>query len=370
MSLNFQPKFSSLNVTTAIASMVIGVSILTLPRVAVDAVGTPDVWIDALAGGLLAMLAGYFCAKLSQHYPSYHFYQITGILIGKWGGALLTLFYSLYFFFLCVYEARVQSEVIRHFLLDQTPIHVTIIAFLLAGLYLVIGGPQPIVRLFLLYFPATILILFSIAILNYQSFQIENLLPVLHHGWTPVLRGLSATTPSYMGFEIIMFLTYMMKSPAGATKSVVIGLGFATLIYTTITLLVIGTLTAHEVKALTWPTMEFVKQIEFPGAFFEHYELFFMVIWVLSIFTTFVFCFYLVSLGLSLLVPIRLRLLQVLLTPIMYAFTMLPQDLDQAFFLGTQLGYVSIMASGIIPISLLLFSKWRKSANAQQDKQT
>ncbi|OAJ76243.1 spore gernimation protein [Brevibacillus sp. SKDU10] len=370
MSLNFQPKFSGLDVSTFIASMVIGVSILTLPRVAVEAVGTADVWIDVLAGGILAMIAGYFCAKLSQQYPSYHFYRITQIIAGKWVSSLLILIYSLFYFFLCVYEARVQAEVIRHFLLDQTPIHMTIICFLLAGLYLVMGGAHPIVRLFLLYFPVTILILFSIVLLNYQSFQIENLLPVLKDGWMPLLHGMPATSPSYMAFEVIMFLTYMMKSPADSSKSVVIGLGFATLIYTTITVMVVGTLTAHEVKTLTWPTMEFVKQIEFPGAFFEHYELFFMVIWVFSIFTTFVFCFYLVSLGLSLLVPIRLPLLQVLLTPLLYAFAMVPQNLDQAFSLGTQLGYASIITSVVIPILLLLCSKWRKPVNAQQEKQT
>jgi spore germination protein len=46
-------------------------------------------------------------------------------------------------------------------------------------------------------------------------------------------------------------------------------------------------LTLNEVITLTWPTMEFVKQIEFPGAFFEHFEIFFITIWLLNMFTTF-----------------------------------------------------------------------------------
>ncbi|XOS90558.1 GerAB/ArcD/ProY family transporter [Brevibacillus laterosporus] len=49
------------------------------------------------------MIAGYFCAKLSQQYPSYHFYKIVQILAGKWIGSLLILIYSLfYFFFMCL----------------------------------------------------------------------------------------------------------------------------------------------------------------------------------------------------------------------------------------------------------------------------
>lgn len=359
--------FPPFQLTITVISTVFGVAILTLPRVVAEDVGTPDVWIDVILGGIVSSVAMWICLVLSNRFPQENFYEYNARIVGKILGTCISLFYIVNYTIFGAYEARIQADVVRHYLLNQTPLEVTILSFLLVGLYLVVGGLRAIIRINQFYFPITLFILFSILFLNWQNFEFDNLRPVLEKGFAPLAPGVLSTSQAFSGFEIILFLLAYTRHAKKAFWPLLAGMALVTIIYMIIVIMVIGSLTLEEVKTLTWPTMEFVKQIEFPGAFFEHFEIFFISIWILNMFTTFFIDLYLASLGIHLLFGWKKKRVMLLLIPVMYGIALYPEDLNEALGLGLIIGNASLLTSLLIPLSLLLLAVLLRKRQDQQN---
>lgn len=369
MNTNPKDKITPVQATIAVSSIIIGVGILTLPRGLVDAMGTPDGWISVILGGLISMGAGYVIVKLSQRFPGQTFYQYSQVVVGKFLGWLFSLLLITYFIMFAGLEARILGEVIRSYLLDKTPIEVLIISFMSVGIYLIVGGINPMVRVFELYFPIITVIFFSVILLNFQGFEIDNLRPVLGQGMMPVLKGVQTTSFSYLGFEIMLILTAFMKEPYRAVKATLTGIGIPIFFYLIMIVMVIGDFTIEEVKTLTWPTMELAKEIEFPGAFFERFESFIIVIWTLAIYTSFVIPYYFVSLGLGQLFKKDIHYFVYGLLPVIYIIAMYPQDLNSAFKMGDYLGYMGLFIAGLMPLILLIVALVRRKGCEKKENQ-
>jgi len=191
------------------------------------------------------MAAATVVLKLSQRFPGQTFYQYSQIVAGKGLGILFSLLLILYFVLVAGFEARIHAEVVNHYLLDETPIEVTVLVFLFAGIYLITGGLHPMIRLFQLFFPVILLIfLFSLVVLA-PLVEIDNLRPVLGQGITPVIKGLKAASLPYLGFEVMLILTAYMKKPEKAVKAVLAGLAFPLVFNLAAVILTTGILTVE-----------------------------------------------------------------------------------------------------------------------------
>ncbi len=59
MITDSKDRISTVQATVTVASTIIGVGILTLPRTATEAMGTPDAWMAVLLGGMIAYILLY-----------------------------------------------------------------------------------------------------------------------------------------------------------------------------------------------------------------------------------------------------------------------------------------------------------------------
>lgn len=345
-----------------------GISVVTLPRVAGKETGTPDAWINFLLAGLICIMLGFVCAKLSQRHPGQTLFQFSQILLGKPIGSILNVLYVIYFITMATYQVRIHAEVVRHYLLDTTPIAFTSLCMILVSAYLAAGGLNPILRLCELLFPLTTIVIIGVMLLGIRNFDIGNFRPVLAEGVLPVLKGLKATALPFSGFETIMILGAFMTVPKKAAKAVMIGIAFPTLIYFTLLVIVIGNIGLDTVETLTWPTIEVIKTIEIPGAFFTNFEILFIAVWVIQIFITCVFSIYYASLGMSQMLRINRNHLHFFVIPFVYFLSLYPDTLDSAFTFGDFNGYIALLLSGAMPIFLLLFS-YAKGKPKEEQKQ-
>lgn len=352
----YDEKIATSQVAAAIASMIFGAGIVTLPRAASEAIGTPDVWISILLGGFISIVLGIVCAKLSQRYPGHTFFEYSTLVVGKLIGFVLNLSFVMYCIFVAIYEVRMNAEVIRHFLLDRTPIEFTSFCFMLISTYLVLGGINPIVRLMELLLPITTIVIFGVMLLGFQNFELDYFRPVLSEGIMPIFKGLQSTATPYLGFEIIMILTAFMSVPKNAHKAVVVGISIPIVIYFTTLVIVIGNLSVEAVKTLTWPTIEVIKTIEFPGAFFTNFEILFIAVWAIEMFTTLVVFQYLASLGMKQMFHINIKYFHYGFFPLIYFLSFYPENLDEAFKMGDLVGYVAMFFAGAMPVILLIIS--------------
>lgn len=338
----------------------LGAGILTLPRAAGEHVKTPDVWISVILGGLIAMTAGVIIVKLSQQYPGKTFYQFSQEIVGKWAGGLLSLFVIGYFFIGCAYEVRSLAEVTSFFLLEGTPIWAIIMPFLWIGIYLIIGGLNPIARIFEIIFPITVVIFLLVTSLSLGIFEIDNLRPVLGLGIIPVLRGVKSTVFSFTGFEIMLILVAFMSKPNKAVKAAIIGTAVPLVFYMITVVMVIGALSVEGAITRTWPTIDFIRSFERTGLIFERFDSMLLVIWIMQIFSTFVIMYYAASLGLAQLFKKDIHPFIFGLLPFMYIISMIPKNINDLFKLGEILGNLALYLFIFLPLPLLIVSRLKE----------
>ena len=353
MITDSKDRISTVQATVTVASTIIGVGILTLPRTATEAMGTPDAWASVLLGGIMAMAVGYIIIKLNQRFPGKTLYQYSDLIVGRPLGIIFSLMLVLHFIVFAGFEVRMLAELVRTYLLKKTPIEVIIITFLGAGTYLVVGGINPLVRLMEAYFPIIIFLSAVIISLGFMEIEVDNLRPVLAQGFKPLITGVKATVFSYTGYESMLILTAFMKKRHQAVKTVLIGVSIPMILYTVIVIVVVGALTVEEVKTLTWPLATLSVEIELPGGIIERFEVVFIVLWILIIYTSFVVPYYLSGLGLGQLFKRDVNPFMYGLLPAIYLVAMSPSDINTVFKIGDFIGYTGLVTGGLVPFILL-----------------
>lgn len=350
------------------SSLLIGTRILTLERDVGQKLNTPDVWISVLIAGVLFIFLGIISAKLSQRFPKETFFQYNKTIVGKFFGLLISIISIIYYTFLSGYEVRILSELVHTYLLIRTPKEFVIITFICVGTYLVVGGINTIARTFQLYLPIILFILISILLLGMYEFEPENLMPVLGKGILPVIKSTGTTSLSFVGFGIIMVITSFMKNPGKAVTAVAIGIVIPTVVYVISAVILVGVLTIDEVKTLTWPLASFVNAIEYPGGFVENFQVFFLIVWIMSIYTTCVGTHYIASIGMSQVFNKEFSIFVYALNPVIYIVALLPVNINKAFSMGSLLGNMGLVIEGVLPALLLIIAYIRKKGDVLKKK--
>lgn len=244
-----------------------------------DKVLQQDSWIALIIAGVLAIgstLAYYYVAR---RFPSLNVLQYTQIIFGKFLGSLFNI---LNFFFLVLYISffiRTFSDGIDSFLLDRTPSVVVMISFMLVVAYLCNSGIMPMVKLFELLFPITIIGILLIIILPLKEADWMHLLPILPEGIGRVITRLPLFLSSYIGIGFIGFV--FPKTNIKSLGLTVVGAIIVTMILKTLlTLTIFSYFGIEELNNITFPLLYMAKGIDITGGIFQRAETFMMLAWI------------------------------------------------------------------------------------------
>ncbi|KRF51466.1 spore gernimation protein [Bacillus sp. Soil768D1] len=333
--------------TVILINFILGTGILTLPRASAEKGKTPDIWITVILGGLISMIAGVIMVKLSQQFPEKTFYQYSHEIVGKWMGGLLSILIVGYFLITSGFQLRSMAEVVRYFLLEGTPTWAIMMPFMWISLYLIMGGINPIARLFEIILPITIFLFLLVIFVSLKIFEIDNIRPVLGDGFTPVLKGIKTTTLAFTGPEIMLLLLPV----------VLVGVFIPLIFYVITVVMVIGALSVDGVVTRTWPTLDLIRSYEVSGLIFERFESLLLVIWIMQLFTTFAISHYIAALGLAQLSKKNIRPFMFGLLPLIYFISMTPKNINNLFKFGDVIGNVALFLFGLLPLLLLIISR-------------
>ncbi|MDR4946109.1 spore germination protein [Neobacillus cucumis] len=359
MILGPKDRITTPQAAVIVINFILGTGILTLPRSSVEKVKTPDVWITVILGGLIAIIAGVMIVKLSQLFPEKTFYQYSRIIAGKWVGGLLSVLIICYLLLTAGFQVRAMVEVTGIYLLEGTPNWAITMSFIWVGLYLTTGGINPIARLFEIIFPITVILFLLVAFMSFGIFEMDNLRPVLGLGIIPVLKGIKTTALAYTGLEIMLFLPAFMIHPDKAVKAVIVGIAIPLIFYVITVIMVIGALSVDGVVTRTWPSLDLIRSFEIPGLIFERFESMLLVIWIMQIFATFTIAYYSAALGLAQLLKKNIHPFLYGLLPVIYIITVMPKNINDLFKLGDMIGNVALYLFGLLPLLLLIVSRWK-----------
>ncbi|MEI2468870.1 spore germination protein [Peribacillus frigoritolerans] len=357
MILNPKDQITTPQTAVIIINFILGTGLLTLPRSSTEKVHTPDVWISVIIGGIIAIIAGVIMVKLSQQFPDKTFYQYINEIVGKWVGSFLSLVIICYFLMTSGFQLRSMAEVIRYLLLEGTPTWAIIMIFMWVGLYLIIGGINPIARLFEIILPLTVILFLVVTFMSIKIFEIDNLRPVLGEGIIPVLKGVKTTALAFSGPEIMLLLLPFMNQPKKAVKALLVGVSIPLIFYVITVVMVIGALSVDGVVTRTWPTLDLIRSFEISGLIFERFESLLLVVWIMQIFATFTITYFAAALGLAQLTKKSIHPFMFGLLPILYIIAMIPKNMNDLFKQGDFVGNIALFLFGLLPLLLLIISR-------------
>ncbi|MDQ0338933.1 spore germination protein [Caldalkalibacillus uzonensis] len=353
-----------------IASTLIGVGILTLPRGMSEA-AREAAWLTTILGGLVTLLFMIILTRLSFRFPlkslASYAPEILGTkhnpnMIGKVLAAPIIVGFIGYWLFAVAMVVRAFGEVVVSAVLINTPLEVIIISMLLLSYILTWYEVEVVARinellLPLIVIPSILIILFAV-----QSFKLEYFLPLWPDvRWQDFLYGVVISAFAYAGYEVITVFggyTFVTKETLPAN---VIGFSTPLLIYTAVVVVAVGTFGTEELQVLLWPTFELVKTTEVPGVILERVESAFLGVWVAAVFTSSANLFYATSfLAKKYVARGKTHVYALIFLPIVYWIASIPENVHTLSDWQTYAGYAGLIVGGGVPILLLIIARIRK----------
>lgn len=351
-----------------IASTLIGIGVLTLPRVTTEFSGNAG-WLSAIGGAMLAMLAMFAITKLAKRHPGETIVEYVPALLGpkRWPIIGLMIGFPIFIIFVVYWGisttlvARMFGEVVIATVLTKTPLEIIILLMLGTAFVLVMYDEEVLARVNEILLPIIIVPILLIALSSLQSARLDNLLPLFQVSWGSLLKGIAITSFSYLGFEIMTIFFARTEQTGKLMAGSLIGIAIPGIVYTLIALSGIAVFGVEELKLLAWPTLELVKTTAVPGLILERLESAFLGVWVAAVFTTVGNLYYATSIMLQRMFKLRgHRWIAFALLPVFYWLSLLPPNVQKLFEYSRWLNYLGGLLALIIPLILLLLSLARK----------
>ncbi|MFZ3579651.1 GerAB/ArcD/ProY family transporter [Virgibacillus sp. DJP39] len=353
-------KISEREIMIAVPSMVIGVAVLTLPRDLASVTSASDGWVAILGSGLVAIAIIWLLAKLTSGFPNQSFFTFTSTILSKPVAIIISFILAIIWLNVTAYIVRSISEVSKQYLFDQTPVEVIGLCFLLVVVYAVSGSRAGLFRLNMMFLPIILIISFIVSIFNLSLFEPPQLLPMFKTDFNGYLEGLHTGLTSYAGFIIALFYIGLVENPKNTPKYAAIGMSIPVLMYLMFFILCIGVFGNEVTANLVFPTVELAKSVEIPGGFFERFESVFFVIWIMAIFNTTAMALDIAVLSIhSIFKKAKKIKVVLLLTPIVYCTSMLPQSLVEVASFGAIVSNAALIFTLLVGSFLLVIAKVR-----------
>jgi spore germination protein KB len=323
-----------------------------------------DAWIAALIAPIFGIIILWLNCFLVDLYPGKNFIEIIQLVFGRWIGFIIILS----FIFFCLTTASAVVWYIGNFItiniMPETPSYAINSLFIVVIIIALLYGLETLARSaeVFLFVISGMIILSSTLIL--PNVKINNLLPILENGITPIFKGvLSLSSFTTLPF-ITMFSTYMSninKTHKSKTSLILGYLWGMFLIFLSILLciLVLGnTITS---KSL-FPTYILAKEINFAG-FFDRLEGIIASVWIITVFYRAVVYYFAAFIGISGLLGLtdyRKIVIPISLITLIYTNIVYPNVIESIQFDSTTWVPFSITFGFILPASLLIITAINK----------
>ena len=287
MVMKMKDKLNGISIISFIIHAMVGIRLVTIPRDVVK-YAKGDAWISMLPIYFLIIATSYAFYWIGIQYPRLNFSQINEVVLGKFLGKVVMVVIAIYTISSVGLSLRVFAESIRIFLLDRTPLNLLMIIMLLTVVLCLRSGIKTTSIIFDLLLPVILFFIIFLLILPISATDTKNLLPVLHHGVKPVLKGALEIIDPVIACGIIGYLLPYLHptKKKSMLKYIFIAITITTLIYLAILLLVIMIFGVKEIDYLMFPTISMYKSIAMQTQIFERAEALFMTVWIPITFTT------------------------------------------------------------------------------------
>ena len=262
----------------------------TSPAIIVQLVGTTG-WYMTIISALTAAFLFIFVYLLLKRFPGKNIMEINQIVLGKWLGSVISLVLSAFLIFSASMNMREFSEILKVFVLPESPPSFVMIIFALSVATLSFMGLEIIAR----YAKFVIYVLgagfLTIIFLSYSDFNSFYLYPLLGYGLDKtILNGLLRCS-FYGEVALVGVIAKSLYGPKEIKR-----IGFSTLlisgIITSISLLTFSLVFPYTTAQELVSPMYSMATIINLGSFLQRMEPIFLFLWNFGSFIEVAFLYY------------------------------------------------------------------------------
>lgn len=337
----------------------IGSTIILIPS-GLAAIAKNDAWITSIIGVSVGGLIILPFVALSRLFPNKTFTEYSEVIVGKWGGKLISLGFVVFTMTGSTTLLFYMGNFMVTMIMPETPIEALNIFFMAAIVYIVQLGIEVCARIAEILFPYVAVLLFFMIICLIPQIELTNIQPIFQSGVIPILDGAIelAATASLPCVVFCMFIKNVNNNKK-VKVAFIIGLfagGLFIIILTFLSIAVLG----HELTSRnSFPSYALAKKINI-GNFMQRIEVIIAIAWFITIFFKILFYFYAAVIATSQLIglknykPLTLPF-GILLT--LFSFIVYPNTAFAAVWDSRIWVPFAFTICCIIPIGLLLIAK-------------
>lgn len=354
-------KISPYQLAMIVIMTVIGVGVFNYVQI-VAKLGGNDGWMIVAGMGIVHIFLAFLMIRLNCRFPGKTFPEYIQLIIGVFLGKILVFLISCYIMLSLAYEVREFTEVAKMFLLPRTPTEIIIFSLILVCVYVVRGGVESVARIAEITFPILFIPFFLVLIPGLPNLDLTNLLPIGSEIGTKITRMIPHAPHAFRGIEYILFYIGFMDKPQKSYKPVAWALIFVTAFYTLISIIGISAFGAKAATKDIWPLLVYIRNINIPGLFIERLDGVILSLWVITVFTTIITGFYIVTYSISKIFNTKEQ--KQFALPVMiliYYLALQPASLAELYKWGDWIfKYVSSIFIYIVPAIALLIAAMRR----------
>ncbi|MGG1553360.1 GerAB/ArcD/ProY family transporter [Paenibacillus ferrarius] len=271
--------------------------ILTIPRIMVS-FAKQDAWIAVLPSTVTGFISIGVMISLAKRYPGLTIIQYSSLILGKWIGKLLGMYY-IYFWFMSISAITKQHTFfISTLLLPNSPPIVGSFTILFLAALAVIAGIEVIARSNEFLTILMLILVFPLLLLSINEADPGQLKPILGDGLFPVFQAAITPAGSFMNQLFILgwLLPYLNQPKKAAKVSIFALLGIFLLVFgiVILTIMVLGPLTGK----LNYSFLSVIQYSAIEGSF-ERLEAIAVAMWVMGTFVKIALSLFILSLSIS-----------------------------------------------------------------------
>ncbi|MBW4084062.1 GerAB/ArcD/ProY family transporter [Paenibacillus sp. S150] len=360
-------QITTLRAAAVISSTIIGVGILSFPRHMAVAGGSSAPLV-AFSGVIISFLSFWVLATLCRRFPKESLFVFSRRLVGRQLGGFFNLLILLVFIVLTGLSARQFGDVATTVLFKKTPVEATIFLMLLICQ---LSSRRNLIKFSYIHFFYLPLIIGSVLVtilISMKNVDLLNLQPVLTVPTATFWNGAREASYLFQSYFVITLLIPFMQKPKQAVHAGALAIFVSGAVYLLIVIASVGLFGAEETKLLIYPTLETARSAAVGEGFLERLDALFIVIWVISVYTTIYTNYYIAACLLQNLFAFEdQRMTSSLLLPVLFIIAMLPANVFQTYSWSLLLGKASmllIMGYPLLLWAVYLLRRYRKKGSA------
>lgn len=348
-----------------ITNSMIGVGILALPRIATEQVNSGAVLVTIL-GLFLVFISMVIIATLGVRFPNDSLIQSSKTIIGRPLSYLFGLFIFLFFILIVGFITREFAFVLSSFLFPDTPMTVLVGAMLIVVAITTRNDITTISYIQFLYFPFIVIPILLLVLLSISEIDLRLIRPFVGNETSAFdfMKGsimIAALPFSHIGMFVLTVLIPHTQNTKHAIRGSIFGIIISSTILTLIVLTVLGVFGMYETRNPIWPVYVLTRMIQLPFELLERLDILFLIIWILSAFTTILSGYLIVIYNGSQLFHLRShRVLSYIMLPIVFIAALYPKNIIHLYNLIETIGLYGLFITMCYPILLLLVALIRK----------